>query len=603
MKKFTKVICSLVVASMLFTACSSSSKNSDDETTEDVEVTEDEEVDEDDDETEPEDTEEETEETSEEETEPEESEEETEPEETTEAPTSVPNPDDTYFYNEEKYEGEIYIEPAPEYLHNYYSELDITSSMIVGTYSDEWSKLEDEPLTEFITTTQWTTLDELMGTNSFTTELSERDYSDVAKVSAFPCYFRSGGGYNLGLIDDYEFCEVWFRYSRDENIDLEEDFLPFVSVYAVIEVNNNQLTLKFLSEYSVNDNGTITYSFTGKEITYDISLSLGKINLSYNGSTITLENEYASYQGTTLWDDWSSWSVPIDDITEICIFSDDYYSEEYPHGLCTIYYNEGDSEKRADGIARLSDDGVLSFAYTDESGVTHTHHFILLDFGGTKGFALANEDGVSFFSAFYDEYYAKIKEEKGYVGINVLPEDNGKLDDLTEEDIDTLIQAKNDFFDDLEAAFNAEGIEVLIDRDSGVVTLDSSVLYDNNEYEINDDGKDLLDAFNRAVLSVLSDEKYDSFLSQILIQGHTDSNGTYEHNVELSNNRANGVMEYIQTSLADATDAASIYFSSILKAEGCASDHLIYNEDGTENHEASRRVEFIFYVNLDYVNQ
>ncbi|MCQ2516879.1 MAG: OmpA family protein [Saccharofermentans sp.] len=568
MKKLLKMTSLFLVASMLLTACSSKDdKNDRDDRDRDREIEETEDI------------------------------EESEVEE-----TSVVHVDSgEYVYDHDYYSGDFYIEAAPSYLNNYYSNLDLSARLIAGEYSLSYTPTNDYSEDDYIANSVWLDPSDFFGTDTFTDEFSDIDFSFYTYVSALPTEIDSGAGYNLGLIDDYDFCRVYYSVAYDEDDVNSYDSLGEIMLYAVQEIHGNQLTLKFLSEYSVGDNGVVTYQFTGEEATYDVTLNYGQMNLAYDDSEVLLSRfHYETDSDYNFFgDSLSTNSDPIDNITSLYFsFNSDDRSDDYFY----VYCDENGIEERYEGIARLTEDGVLSFAYTDNDGVDHTYHYILIKFD-SDGFALVNENGVSIFAAWYDSYIEERNAEGGYVGFNVLPGDDNRLSGLTREEIEVLNEATERFFGDLETAFNDEGLAVTIDRDSGAIILDASVLFDNNQYSINSAGQSLLNSFMETVLSVLSNEQYDMLLSQIVIQGHTDSNGTYDHNVELSENRANAVMDYLVSALVNNTSYEADYLSSILMAEGCASDFLIYNDDGSENQAASRRVEFVFYVNLDYVNQ
>lgn len=552
MKRLAKCISSVLVASMLLTACNSKDNSSDRSSNEEQEDIE-----------------------------------------TIETEDSITYGE--YVYSSDDYTGDIYIEPAPDYLSDYSSEIELSTVFLDGTFSISHNRDDEFSIDDFNETTPWSTPEELLGTTEFVTEDHVTDLTNIESISVLPTSIRSGDGYNLGYIEDYEFCQVDFQTTYS-NL----DSIHSVLLYAVQEVNNNQLTLKFLSQYSVGDNGVITYQFTGKEITYDLSVLYDQIVLSYENVDVLMSNMQHNLSTIYLSDSLASWSAPIDNINSLsfgCDASD--RSEDYFSVSC--YSEVQEDYVRYHGIARVTDDGIFSFLYTDEDGETHTHHFLL--FNLDHYFILANENGVSVFSNRNDNFFSDRNESAGYVGLNVLPEDADLLNDLTEEDLEILNEVKTDFFEELEAAFAQEGFNVEIDRDNGTVTFDASILFANNEYNINDEGQTVLDSFTNALLNVLSNERYESLFSRILIQGHTDSNGTYEHNVELSNNRASTVLDYLTACAGNSDSSASDYFSNILSSEGCASDYLIYNDDGTENMDASRRVEFIFYINLEYVNQ
>lgn len=73
------------------------------------------------------------------------------------------------------------------------------------------------------------------------------------------------------------------------------------------------------------------------------------------------------------------------------------------------------------------------------------------------------------------------------------------------------------------------------------------------------------------------------------IQGYASSDGSDETNLKLSQNRANAVKNFLANS-------CSVPTSQIKNAVGYGETNLITNADGTENREASRRVEVYLYA-------
>ena len=91
------------------------------------------------------------------------------------------------------------------------------------------------------------------------------------------------------------------------------------------------------------------------------------------------------------------------------------------------------------------------------------------------------------------------------------------------------------------------------------------------------------------------DEKYRDYVSEIIIEGHTDTNGSYIYNLELSQQRAFSVAKYCLTEsngIISSTDVELL--RSVLTANGKSYSNPIYKEDGSVDLEASRRVEILF---------
>ena len=80
---------------------------------------------------------------------------------------------------------------------------------------------------------------------------------------------------------------------------------------------------------------------------------------------------------------------------------------------------------------------------------------------------------------------------------------------------------------------------------------------------------------------------------EIIIEGHTDSSGSYESNLKLSQDRALQVALYCLR-MPSLDRARKQQLQKILTAKGRSYADLIYNSAGVEDPEASRRVEFKF---------
>lgn len=133
------------------------------------------------------------------------------------------------------------------------------------------------------------------------------------------------------------------------------------------------------------------------------------------------------------------------------------------------------------------------------------------------------------------------------------------------------------------------GDSVSIDEKSGALTLSSSVLFDKGSSTLKDDAKPelraTLEKYFNALLS--SDEIRDN-LDTIVIEGHTDTDGSYLFNLKLSQDRAYAVMEFINEWNKDER------LKEYLTASGRSFTMPILNSEGSENMDASRRIEIKF---------
>lgn len=149
----------------------------------------------------------------------------------------------------------------------------------------------------------------------------------------------------------------------------------------------------------------------------------------------------------------------------------------------------------------------------------------------------------------------------------------------------------------LAAAFEGAGIDAKIDRETGLITMDSEILFASASYELNDVGKDYIDRFSEALLPVLLEEDVKKNIEEIEVTGHTDTRNTYTYNLEISEKRASAVMDRILENAAvmlneDETEVVK----SLFKSSGKAFNDPIYNENGDIDMGASRRVEISFHI-------
>ncbi len=158
--------------------------------------------------------------------------------------------------------------------------------------------------------------------------------------------------------------------------------------------------------------------------------------------------------------------------------------------------------------------------------------------------------------------------------------------------IDNLIGIRTAMIQDLSRSLSAASLKAAVDPNTGDIMLDSAVFFETGKSEIRQEGKDLLDRFIPVYLDVLLRDEYSEYLGEIIIEGHTDSKGSYESNLKLSQDRALQVALYCLR-MPSLTSAQKLQLQKILTAKGRSYADLIY-VNGVEDPEASRRVEFKF---------
>ena len=164
-----------------------------------------------------------------------------------------------------------------------------------------------------------------------------------------------------------------------------------------------------------------------------------------------------------------------------------------------------------------------------------------------------------------------------------------------QEQLDKIIGIRGELIEALRNEFEGSDLKVSVDPQTGAIEFDSHVLFDSGKYDIKESGAEFLDAFLPRYFNVLLSEGFRDFVSEIIIEGHTDSNSSYMYNLEISQQRALSVAKYCLDETTSTLTAKQIdELKKIVTANGRSYSNLIYDEDGKENQEASRRVEFKF---------
>ena len=146
---------------------------------------------------------------------------------------------------------------------------------------------------------------------------------------------------------------------------------------------------------------------------------------------------------------------------------------------------------------------------------------------------------------------------------------------------------------DLRDALSQASISATVAPNTGDIVLDSTLMSETNSSVIREEGLAQLDRLIPVYLGVLLSDEYRDYVAEIMVEGHTDSTGRYERNLELSQERALNVVKYC-VSMPSLTPRQKELLKQIVTAQGRADSDLIYNADGTENQDRSRRVEVKF---------
>ncbi|NLJ65222.1 MAG: OmpA family protein [Christensenellaceae bacterium] len=159
--------------------------------------------------------------------------------------------------------------------------------------------------------------------------------------------------------------------------------------------------------------------------------------------------------------------------------------------------------------------------------------------------------------------------------------------------IDELLGVRTAIVEELSRTFSEKKIGANVDRNTGDIVLDSKLMFATGEEVLAYEGQRQLERLIPAYLQVLLRPEYKDYVAEIIIEGHTDSKGSYVFNLELSQQRALNVAKFcLQMPQLTSTQRSTL--ENILTAKGRSYADRIYNADGTENMDASRRVEIKF---------
>ena len=206
----------------------------------------------------------------------------------------------------------------------------------------------------------------------------------------------------------------------------------------------------------------------------------------------------------------------------------------------------------------------------------------------------------------YEKKEIELLEQQKIVEVQQeLVEEQQSIMEKQQEQLDRIIGVRSDLIEALKSEFQNTNLKVSVDQQTGSITFDSSVLFDFNKYSLKPSGKEFLQEFLPRYLGVIQSDEYSDYISEIIIEGHTDTEGDYLMNLELSQKRALAVASFClmdEGSILPSTEIQEL--RGIVTANGRSFSNPIYNSDGTVNMDASRRVEFKFRLkDADMVNE
>ena len=168
----------------------------------------------------------------------------------------------------------------------------------------------------------------------------------------------------------------------------------------------------------------------------------------------------------------------------------------------------------------------------------------------------------------------------------------------TKSQLQDIVGVRTDIIRALQESL--DGSSMTVDAQNGSITFSSDVLFRYNSAVLTENSKNTLREIIPTYLSVLLQADYRPYIAEIIVEGHTDTEGGYGSNMELSFARANAVATFCQNSKNGLTDDQITALQNVLTVNGRSYSSPVYKEGTSEvDMAASRRVEIKFRLKED----
>jgi len=173
----------------------------------------------------------------------------------------------------------------------------------------------------------------------------------------------------------------------------------------------------------------------------------------------------------------------------------------------------------------------------------------------------------------------------------------------TKSELQDIVGIRTDIIGALQENFDNSSMTV--DAQTGSITFSSDVLFRYNSATLTASSKTSLKEIIPVYLDVLLQDQYREYIAEIIIEGHTDTDGSYQSNMELSYNRANAVAKFCLDKQNGLSEKEIEQLQQLLTVNGRSYSSPIYKTDksGKVTEEidmvASRRVEIKFRLKED----
>lgn len=173
----------------------------------------------------------------------------------------------------------------------------------------------------------------------------------------------------------------------------------------------------------------------------------------------------------------------------------------------------------------------------------------------------------------------------------------------TKQELQDIVGIRTDIIGALQSAFSNSTMKV--DAQTGSITFSSDVLFRYNSSLLTADSRETLKNIIPMYLDVLLQDQFRGYIAEIIIEGHTDTDGGYQSNMELSYARANAVADFCLNQRNGLNEMKIEQLQKLLTVNGKSWSNPVYQKDAFGNPtqevdmQASRRVEIKFRLKED----
>lgn len=173
----------------------------------------------------------------------------------------------------------------------------------------------------------------------------------------------------------------------------------------------------------------------------------------------------------------------------------------------------------------------------------------------------------------------------------------------TKSELQDIVGIRTDIIGALQSKFDNSSMSV--DAQTGSITFSADVLFRYNSALLTEDSKQTLKSVIPMYLEVLLQDEYRDYIAEIIIEGHTDTDGGHAGNMSLSSNRANAVAKFCLDEDNGLSEQKIEQLQKLITVNGRSCSDPIYKADGSGEVDmaASRRVEIKFRLKEDEMIQ